>query len=127
MRLCYYPDFNSLFHSYQFANMENFTQLKDYDERELVAGFNAKLIHMEGMTIAHVHAKEGAILPEHFHIHEQVTNIIQGKLEMTMNGKTRVCEPGDVVMIPSNLPHSARALTDCYVIDCFQPVREDYK
>jgi quercetin dioxygenase-like cupin family protein len=79
------------------------------------------------MSVAHVRIEEGAILPEHFHVHEQVTNMIEGQLEMTVNGDTKVCSGGDMVVIPSNVPHSARAITACKLIDVFQPVREDYK
>ncbi|HHH50031.1 MAG TPA: cupin domain-containing protein, partial [Saprospiraceae bacterium] len=60
-------------------------------------------------------------------VHEQVSNIISGAFEMTVDGVTKVCKAGDIVILPSNVPHSGRALTDCYIIDVFQPVREDYK
>jgi len=30
-------------------------------------------------------------------------------------------------IIPSHMPHSALAVTDCRVIDTFSPVREDYR
>lgn len=107
--------------------MHEFLQLDDISEKELVPGFNARLLHTENMTVAHVTVTKGSSLPEHQHAHEQVTNVIQGELEMTVGGETMVCRPGTVVNIPSNVPHSARALTDCYLIDVFQPVREDYK
>lgn len=106
---------------------QKFTNKNNITEKELVPGIFAKLVHMEGMSIAHVRIEKGAILPEHAHVHEQVTNIMEGELEMTVGGETKVCKPGDIVVLASNMPHSARALTDCYVIDVFQPVREDYK
>jgi len=46
---------------------------------------------------------------------------------MTVNGQTQVCEAGGIVTIPPNALHSGKALTDCYIIDVFRPVREDYK
>lgn len=107
--------------------MKPFLNLKDLPEKELVPGFNAQLLHMDGTTIGHVRAKKGAQLPEHHHLHEQVTNIVSGELEMTIAGETKTCRAGDVVAIPPHVPHSARALTDCYLIDVFHPVREDYK
>lgn len=106
---------------------QKFTKTDDIPEKELVPGIFAKLVHMEGMSVAHVRIEKGAILPEHAHVHEQVTNILEGELEMTVGGETKVCKPGDIVLLASNMPHSARALTDCYVMDVFQPVREDYK
>jgi quercetin dioxygenase-like cupin family protein len=106
----------------------NFVRLKDdIQEKELVPGFNARLIHTDELTIGHVHAKAGSLLPEHQHPHQQVTNVISGELSMKVAGQTRVCKAGDAVVIPGNTPHSAEALTDCYLIDVFHPVREDYK
>ena len=95
--------------------------------KELVPGFTARLLHTDQITVGHVHAKAGSVLPEHQHPHQQVTNVISGELSMTVDGETRTCKAGDAVVIPGDTPHSARALTDCYLIDVFQPVREDYK
>jgi quercetin dioxygenase-like cupin family protein len=95
--------------------------------KELFPGFDARLIHADGLTVAHVTIAAGSALPEHHHVHEQITNVIHGELEMTVAGQTAVCNAGTSIVIPSNAPHSARALTDCYVIDVFQPVREDYR
>ena len=78
-------------------------------------------------TIGLVNIEEGTILPEHSHIHEQITQVISGKLEMTIGGITKVLEADSITVIPSNAIHSANALTSCVVIDTFFPVREDYK
>ncbi|HRX94947.1 MAG TPA: cupin domain-containing protein [Chitinophagaceae bacterium] len=53
--------------------------------------------------------------------------MVEGELKMTIGRKTNVLTAGTVHVIPSNVPHSAIALTDCRVIDVFNPVREDYK
>ena len=107
--------------------MHEFIELEGLPERELVPGFNARLIHTGKVTIAHVQARKGSKLPAHQHFHEQVTNIISGELEMTVGGETKICTPGMSVTIPSNVQHSARAVTDCYLVDVFCPEREDYK
>ena len=107
--------------------MHEFIDLEKLPERELVPGFNARLLHTGKVTIAHVNVRKGSVLPAHKHFHEQVTNIISGELEMTVGGETVICTPGMSINIPSNVLHSARAVTDCYVIDVFCPEREDYK
>ncbi len=107
--------------------MSVFIQLSDIPEKEIVPGFFAKMIHTDGVTVAHFRIVAGSTLPEHRHIHEQVTNVISGELELTVDGKTHVCKAGEAAAIPSNVPHAGRALTDCYVIDVFRPTREDYK
>ncbi|MTI39048.1 cupin domain-containing protein [Fulvivirga lutimaris] len=104
-----------------------FVDNKDLPSHELVKGFNARFVHTDELTVAYVDAKQGGVLPEHFHINQQVTNIIDGELEITVEGKTTILKSGMVAVIPSNAKHSAVALTDCRIIDVFQPVREDYK
>lgn len=107
--------------------MSAFYQFGDLPEKELFKGFNARLLHTENMTLSYIRIDAGSELPEHHHPQEQITNIIAGELEMTIEGETQVCRPGSTVLIPANAPHSGRALTDCIALDIFSPVREDYK
>jgi quercetin dioxygenase-like cupin family protein len=79
------------------------------------------------MSLAYLTIEAGAPLPEHTHPHEQVTNVIEGQLELTIAGETSVLTPGKVAVIPPNMPHSGRALTPCRAIDVFYPVREEYR
>lgn len=90
-------------------------------------GFHARMIHTDNMTIAYVDVEEGADLPEHAHVHEQVLNVLEGRFELIVNGQPHLLEPGDVFAIPSNAPHSGKAHTSCRIIDVFQPVREDFR
>lgn len=107
--------------------MSHFFKLGSIPEKEIIKGFYAKFIHTENMTLAYWRIEKGATLPMHAHIHEQVTNVLEGEFEMTINAKTTTCRNGDVVAIPSNVLHGGKALTDCYILDIFQPVREDYR
>ncbi len=104
-----------------------FISLEDLQSKELLPGFDGKFIHTENMSLGYWSIKAGSILPQHAHVHEQVTHVLEGKLEMTIGDKTEVVEPGKVSVIPSGVKHSGRAITDCIALDVFQPVREDYK
>ncbi len=104
-----------------------FTPLEDIPSKEMIPGFVAKMIHMKGMTFAYWTIKAGAKLPEHHHPHEQLSYLTEGTFEFTLEGKTEIVTPGKLVVIPSNAVHSGRAITDCIIVDIFQPVREDYK
>ena len=104
-----------------------YTNIKDIPSKELFKGIHARFVHAEGFTLGFVTLEEGAELPEHAHIHEQSTLVTEGRLAMTIDGVTTVLEPGMSVVIPSNVKHSAKALTSCKVNDTFCPVREDYK
>ncbi len=101
--------------------------LSSIEEREVVKGFRGRFIHSENMTHAYWNIDGGASLPEHAHVHEQVVNILEGKFELTVGGEKKIIEPGDIVVIPSNIPHTGRAITDCRILDVFSPVREDMK
>jgi len=96
-------------------------------QKEIIKGFKGRFFHTNSFTIAFWDIEAGAILPEHSHIHEQTTQVIEGKLEMLINGVATVLEPGMIANIPSNVIHSGKALTNCKVTDVFSPTREDYK
>lgn len=101
--------------------------IKEITPRELVKGFTGRYIHGKGLTLGYVEIKAGNKLPEHHHVHEQITFIIEGQLDMMIGGKSCSLTAGMYYVIPSNVPHSAIAKTDCKAIDVFNPVREDYK
>ena len=101
--------------------------IKEITPRELVKGFTGRYIHGKGLTLGYVEIKAGNKLPEHHHVHEQITFIIEGHLDMMIGGKSCSLTAGMYYVIPSNVPHSAIAKTDCKAIDVFNPVREDYK
>lgn len=101
--------------------------IKDILPKELAQGLTGYYAHGEQMTMGLVEIEKGSILPEHKHVQEQITYIIEGQLDMTIDGKLYSLTNGMYFVIPSNTLHSAIAITDCKVIDAFNPVREDYK
>jgi len=101
--------------------------LADLKEIEPVPGFKVRFVHSDHMTLAYWNVTAGAALPQHAHVHEQIANVIEGEFELTIAGEARVLKPGQVAVIPSNVPHSGKALTKCVLIDAFYPVREDYQ
>ncbi len=102
-------------------------QLNDIAAREIRPGFFGRMVHGDKSTLAFWDIKKGSVLEEHKHIHEQITHILNGELEMYIDGKKYFMTAGSVHVIPSNVPHSAIALTDCKVIDSFAPARDDYR
>ena len=104
-----------------------FLILKELEEREIVPGYRAVFVHSENMTLAYWDVDPGAELPEHSHPHQQIANVLEGQFELTVDGETRVLEPGMVAVIPGGVPHSGKALTPCRLLDAFHPAREDYQ
>ncbi|HEX8461444.1 MAG TPA: cupin domain-containing protein [Segetibacter sp.] len=104
-----------------------FVDINTLHEKEVIAGYRGRTIHTGTMTFMYWTVDEGAIMPAHFHVHEQVAHVLKGKFELTIAGKTQLLQPGQVAVIPSNIPHSGKAITDCELLDVFNPEREDYK
>jgi quercetin dioxygenase-like cupin family protein len=101
--------------------------IKDIPVKLLVNGIAGHYVHGDQMTLGYIEIEAGAILPEHHHVHEQITYILEGQLDMVIGGKPCPLKAGMYYVIPSNVPHSAVARVNCKVIDVFNPVREDYK
>ena len=93
------------------------THLDDIRAKEILPGFSGKFIHGAQTTLGIWEIKAGSRLPEHQHVHEQITYIQEGELEMRIGGEEMVFTAGMVHVIPSNTPHSAIARTHCKVID----------
>lgn len=104
----------------------SFINISKIPPTEIVPGFNGRFIHSENITIAYWDIKAGSSIPVHHHVHEMIVNVIAGKLELTIGNEKKILEPGMAGVIPSHVPHTATAVSDCRVIDVFYPVREDY-
>jgi quercetin dioxygenase-like cupin family protein len=93
---------------------------------ERLPGWRARLFHSATMTFAHYEFDAGSSIHEHHHPEEEVWNVIEGELEVTIDGEARVAGPGCVAIVPANTPHSVRALTDGRAIIVDHPVRADF-
>jgi len=102
-------------------------QLSDVERRELVEGAEVRFVHSENMTLAYWSFEPDVLVPDHAHPHEQVTNIIEGAFDLTVEGETHRLKAGSVVVIPPNASHHGKSVTACRIIDAFHPVREDYR
>ncbi|RZM00645.1 MAG: cupin domain-containing protein [Pedobacter sp.] len=101
--------------------------LKDIPGKKLVPGITGHYAHGTEMTFGLVKVEKGSDLPAHQHPHEQITYIIEGELDMIIGGQPVRLTAGMFHVIPSNVPHGAKASVDCTLIDVFSPVREDYQ
>jgi len=101
--------------------------IKNIKSKDLAPGIIGHYAHGDKITFGFLELKKGSSVPLHHHIHEQITYIIEGQLDMVIGGAAFSLTDGMYQVIPSDVPHSALAITDCKVIDVFGPVREDYK
>src|SRR5690348_189041 len=88
-----------------------------------------RLITGDRMMIAHVYLKKGCIVPKHSHPNEQITYILEGELKFWIGedqSEIVHVKAGEVLTIPSNVPHKAEALEDTLDVDIFDPPRQDW-
>jgi quercetin dioxygenase-like cupin family protein len=88
-----------------------------------------RLITGERMMLAHVYLKKGCIVPKHSHENEQLTYILEGALKFRIgeDGAEEITvQAGEVLLIPSNVPHQAEALEETLDVDVFSPPRQDW-
>jgi quercetin dioxygenase-like cupin family protein len=88
-----------------------------------------KIITGEKLMIAKLKFKDGFLVPLHHHVHEQITQVISGQIRFWFGeNREQVMDlfAGDVVIIPSNLPHEALMIGDVEEIDTWSPPRQDW-
>lgn len=96
-------------------------RVSDELERRLITG--------DRIMLTHVYLKKGAIVPRHSHENEQLTYVLEGVLRFWIGAdeiETRDVCAGEVLHIPSNVPHKAEALEDTLDVDIFSPPRQDW-
>jgi len=92
----------------------------------ITPAIDRKFITADGMTLAHFQLKAGGVVPRHAHENEQLSYVVAGALKFVVDDETIVASGGDVVQIPSGVPHAVEVLEDSFVIDVFAPVRQDW-
>ncbi len=85
-----------------------------------------KVISGERAMVAQVFIARGGVVPIHHHESEQISYIVEGALKFELEGKEVVVRKGEVLHIPSNVPHRAVALEDTLDLDVFSPIRIDW-
>jgi unsaturated pyranuronate lyase len=93
---------------------------------ERLPGWRARIFHSASMTFAHYEFDAGSTIHEHHHEQEEVWNVIEGELELTIDGVVQRAGPGLVAIVRPNAPHSVRALSDGRAIIVDHPLRPDF-
>jgi len=95
--------------------------------RQVLPGIKLKtLVHGERTLFAEFRLEAHSVLPRHAHIYEQTGYLVEGRIRLTIAGKTFEVGPGDSWCIPGHTEHSAEILERSIAIEVFSPVREDY-
>lgn len=94
---------------------------------ERLPGWFGRYFHSDAMTFAHYRFTRGASIHEHFHPQEEVWQVIEGELELTVDGLTRVARAGMAAIVPANVRHSVTALSDGRAIVVDTPRRPEFE
>ena len=106
-----------------------FHRWNDMPKERVTDQIDRRVITGDRMMLAHVYLAKGSIVPTHSHENEQLTYILEGALKFWLgeDGKDeRIVRAGEVLVIPSNVPHKAEALEDTLDVDVFSPPRQDW-
>jgi unsaturated pyranuronate lyase len=103
-----------------------FIDLRSIEAREKRPGWRGRVFSSSSMTFAHWEFEAGSSIHRHDHEQEEVWHIIEGELEITIDGVTKRAGPGMVAIVPRNSQHSVVALSDGKAIVCDHPVRPDF-
>jgi quercetin dioxygenase-like cupin family protein len=106
-----------------------FFRWSDMPKERVTDQISRRLVTGERMMLAHVYLDKGSIVPKHSHENEQLTYILEGALHFWIGEDEKeeiIVRAGEVLWIPSNLPHKALALEDTLDVDVFSPPRQDW-
>ncbi len=93
---------------------------------ERLPGWRGRFFHSPSMTFWHYDFTRGSSIHEHFHPQEEVWEVIDGELEVTIDGMARIARAGLVAIVPGKVRHSVKALTDGQAIIVDYPLRHDF-
>jgi unsaturated pyranuronate lyase len=103
-----------------------FVDTAKLDVKERLPGWRGRYFHSSNMTFAHYDFDSGASIHEHFHPQEEVYEVIEGQLEITIDGVSRTARPGLVAIVPGGARHSVKALTNGRAIIVDYPLRPEF-
>jgi len=91
---------------------------------ERLPGWRGRFFHSASMTFSHYNFDRGSSIHEHYHPQEEVYEVIEGEIEVTIDGDRQIARPGTVAIVPANARHSVKALTSGRLIVVDYPLRE---
>ena len=108
--------------------MSYFKDAQSRDSMQLVEGARTRTFWGERITLSMVEIDANSEVPKHAHPHEQAGMLIEGELEMGVDGEIKHLKPGDMYIIPGGVEHYAKCGdVAALALDIFSPVREEFK
>ena len=100
----------------------------DMPAEQVTEHFSRKMVVGENEMLCWLELRPGCRVPRHSHIHEQISHVLRGRLRFEVDGEAVEVGPGETLLIPSHVPHSAEVIGDDTVLDydIFSPIRRDW-
>ena len=104
-----------------------FVHNDDITLTELGGGVSRKVLaYDEDLMSVEVRFEKGAVGAMHTHPHTQISYVLEGKFEATIDGKVRIISRGDTYITKPNAPHGVTCLEAGTLLDIFTPMRRDF-
>ena len=89
-------------------------------------GVDRKLCIGEQATLAMHRVCANATTVKHTHPQEQIVYVLGGRLEYEVGEQTHLLRAGDVLVVPSNIPHRSQTVSEepAITLDIFAPKRD---
>ena len=108
--------------------MLSFSHMDSCDGKTIADGVTVRPFYLHSTCLALLEMHAGSCIPQHRHIHEQISYVLEGKIEVTVGGEVRILGKGEVFGVKSNLSHSIRALgAGAKMVVASSPLLQDYE
>jgi quercetin dioxygenase-like cupin family protein len=104
----------------------NYYNWDDLPETAMARQIGRRMVSGDQMTVVMLTLAEGATVAQHRHPHEQMIYVISGEIAFESGDDRRLLHSGDIVHLPSNVPHGGVALEDTVTIEIFSPPRQEF-
>lgn len=84
------------------------------------------LSYTDELMIVENRFDEGAVGALHHHPHTQITYVVSGQFEFTIDGEKKIVNPGDSMLKKDGIEHGCVCLKEGILLDIFSPMREDF-
>ena len=83
------------------------------------------LAYTDGLMCVENTFEKGAVGALHHHPHTQITYVVSGAFEFTVDGVTRTVHKGDTILKEDGVEHGCVCTEAGILLDIFTPMRED--
>lgn len=105
-----------------------FFRVEELPVKQSLDGIQLRSVDLKNLMMTFVEYPASSKVPQHFHPCEQITYVLEGLLEVTVEDESRVLGPGEGVRIPANTEHCSRPVDGpAKALDAWTPIPQHFK